>query len=565
MQTSARIQEPINSSSTPNPSGVMATIGAGIVANLAIAAACIVAAITVVGLSVEEFGNLGRPVQLFAGAFLVLIALVAVFASIRLAQRRNTGRILTMGMHYVVAVLAFALTLQLWGAFLAFEYLTTGILANTTVLLGFPLAYILYWIAGKMAERSRGQRLFEMAALVVMLITSVLVLFNADILNGFSSILASYSNPLIWVTTAITIVLAILAWRILQLGDLYNESPDGRTAWQGWLLLSPNMIGFMIFFAGPLLLSLYFSFTDSSVGQTPNIIGLENYTTILSLEFQTQTDLTVPAQSVLSFGYSTLATIDLGESRLVIGARDTLFWYSLRNTLLFCLLLVPLAVIPALVLSLVLNSKLPGMKFFRAIYFLPSVAAVVGTALIWRWLYDPTIGYFNYIIESVVTWLNSTFGLSLTDPEILWLTDPAVVLFSMVFLSAWGVVGYNTVLFLAGLQGIPRTLYEAAMIDGANRWAQFRNVTLPMLGPTTFFVLITTIVTGLQVFNEPYTLFPAQPIPINATTSVYYLYRRGFFFFEFGYASAIAWLLFGIIFTITLIQFRTQRRNAYSD
>ncbi len=124
-------------------------------------------------------------------------------------------------------------------------------------------------------------------------------------------------------------------------------------------------------------------------------------------------------------------------------------------------------------------------------------------------------------------------------------------------------IGFNTVLFLAGLQGIPVELHEAAAIDGANGWRMLRYITIPMLAPTTFFVVITTVITGLQVFNEPYALFPALPIPENAVTSVYYLYNQGFFRFNFGYASAIAWVVFAIIFLVTLAQFRLQRANAY--
>jgi multiple sugar transport system permease protein len=134
---------------------------------------------------------------------------------------------------------------------------------------------------------------------------------------------------------------------------------------------------------------------------------------------------------------------------------------------------------------------------------------------------------------------------------------------AIVILAAWQVVGYNTVLFLAGLQGVPNVLYEAAKIDGANPWQRFLNVTLPMLAPTTFFVLITTMVTGLQVFNEPYALFPSRPIPEDATTLVYYLYTQGFNQFQFGYASAIAWVLFAIIFVFTFIQFRVNSSQAY--
>jgi ABC-type sugar transport system permease subunit len=192
----------------------------------------------------------------------------------------------------------------------------------------------------------------------------------------------------------------------------------------------------------------------------------------------------------------------LGNTRIIIGAKDRLFWVSLGNTLKFCLLLIPLSIVPAIGMALILNSSLPGVNFFRALYFLPSVAAVVGTALIWRWLYTPVTGYINYALTTLSGW----FGFA--NPEIGWLNDPNWVLFSIVILAAWQVVGYNTVLVLAGLQNIPKTLYEAAQIDGANHWRQFWNITLPMLQPTIFFVLITTMVTGLQFFMShiPYFL-----------------------------------------------------------
>ncbi|MBC7870696.1 MAG: sugar ABC transporter permease, partial [Chitinophagaceae bacterium] len=152
-----------------------------------------------------------------------------------------------------------------------------------------------------------------------------------------------------------------------------------------------------------------------------------------------------------------------------------------------------------------------------------------------------------------------------SDPAIQWLTGTGTMLFSIVLLAAWQVVGFNTVLFLAGLQGIPRELYEAAYVDGANRWRQFLNVTVPLLGPTTFFVTITTIITGLQAFNEPYALIFQRPMPIEARTAVFHLYDIGFSRFQFGYASSVAWILFAVIFTITLLQFRFSRSKAYQD
>jgi multiple sugar transport system permease protein len=154
--------------------------------------------------------------------------------------------------------------------------------------------------------------------------------------------------------------------------------------------------------------------------------------------------------------------------------------------------------------------------------------------------------------------------LGFKEPQTQWLSDPNIMLFSVVIMAAWQLIGFNTVLFLAGLQGIPGTLYEASFVDGASRWQQFRLITVPLLAPTTFFVVITNVITGLQVFNEPYALFTTEPLPEAVQTSVYYLYSRGFRgTFEFGYASAVAWVLFALIFLATLAQFRLQRSGAY--
>lgn len=530
--------------------------------NIVVALASLYASFSIFGLS--EFLNLGRPVQVFAGLLVLVPAGLALYSSVQLLRRQGSGRYIALVIQFIGLVFSLAGLLNVWGAFNSFEALTDGLLTNYPLLLGFAIAYAIFWIAGRLDENSETRSLLERAAGLIAAITLLALLLLSNALGAIGAVLSTYTQASAWIYTICALIFGFLGWRMLHLGTYFGEMPENRTAWQGWLMLSPNIIGFMFFFAGPLLLSFYLSFTDSTVGRTPEFIALQNYADIFSIEIQRQADLSQPPQSALSRGYTELGSLETGGERIVVGAKDRLFWLSLRNTLMFCLLLVPLAVIPALALSIVLNSKIPGMRFFRAIYFLPSIAAVVGTALIWRWLYDPTIGFYNYIITGVVTWLNATFGVSIQDPAIQWLTGPGIVLFSIVFLAAWQVVGYNTVLFLAGLQGIPGELYEAAQIDGANKWQQFWSVTLPLLGPTTFFVLITTIVTGLQVFNEPYALFPSRPIPENATTSVFYLYNRGFFRFEFGYASSIAWVLFALIFSITLLQFRIQRRNQYS-
>jgi multiple sugar transport system permease protein len=205
------------------------------------------------------------------------------------------------------------------------------------------------------------------------------------------------------------------------------------------------------------------------------------------------------------------------------------------------------------------------MTFFRAAYFLPSIAAVVGISMIWAWLYDPVIGYVNYTILQIINLLNGLFGTTIADPKINWLTDENVMIFSVTIMAAWQVIGFNAVIILAGLQGIQRDLVEAATVDGAGAWTRFRKIILPLLAPTTFFVVVTTLIAGLQAFSEMYTLFGNSTSNARLTV-VFYLYQQGFQRFQMGYASATAWVLFAVIFIITIIQFRlSSRSKAYSD
>lgn len=531
--------------------------------NAVIALACLAQSRAI--LALPDFGNLGDPVQAFAAMVVLLPVVAAAYFSAGLLLRRPQSSLLVpsladtryglMFFYFLAAALSFVYVIWRSGAFNGFEFLVTGFMQNAWLALVFMAAYVIFWI-GSRADSALVRR----TGVIVGLVGIGILLLSANFPQGVVDLLSTYRDPGVLIGTISGVVASFLCYAYLTRGVEFGETPQQRQAWQGWLMLSPNILGFMIFFAGPLLLSLYLSFTDDSVGREPQVIWLQNYAHILSFEFKTQ-PITEPAQRALSFGFRVLASFDVGETRLVWGARDPDFWISLRNTIVFCLMLLPLSIVPALLLSIILNTALPGMKIYRAVFFLPSVAAVVGTAIIWRWLYSPNIGYYNYAITSLITWLNTTFGTSINDPQIAWLTDPNVVLISIVLLAAWQIMGNNTVLFLAGLQGIPRELYEAAMIDGANAWRSFWNVTLPLLRPTMFFVVITVMVTGLQVFNEPYALFPSRPIPIQAQTSVFYLYQQGFFRFQFGYASAIAWFLFLFIFTLTFIQFRLQRED----
>jgi multiple sugar transport system permease protein len=211
-----------------------------------------------------------------------------------------------------------------------------------------------------------------------------------------------------------------------------------------------------------------------------------------------------------------------------------------------------LSTVPALILAVLLNEKIRGQAFFRALFFIPVVASVVAISLLWRYLLNIDFGFVNYAFSLV--------GL----PRIPWLTSPDWALLSVILVFSWKTIGYNMVIFLAGLQGISRPLYEAASIDGATRWQQFLRITVPMLSPTTFFILITTLINCLQIFDVPYALGYGRSTTIGPADSmltvVPLLYREGFISDHMGYSSSLAWVLFIMIMGITFLQFRISNR-----
>ncbi len=508
----------------------------------------------------DEFYALGNTVQYFVGGIAFVPAVAGVAAIVLLLMKNPNGRFLSLTLHFLGMIAASLYLLHIWGVFTGFDSVAGALYDNSAWLWGLAISYALYWFAGRLDNSNPFRSRIEIVGVGIGMLALIGLLFFGGILEAAADILGKYDQPETWIATALMVAFGIVAYGILVLGEYFGETTDQRTAWQGWLMLSPNIIGFMIFFAGPLLLSLYLSFTDSVGVKEPNFIGLDNYSQALSVQFKTQGENDQYAQDALDAGYRVLETIKIGDKTTVIGAKDVYFWISLRNTFMFCLMLIPLATIPALLLAVVLNSKIPGMKIYRAAFFLPSVAAVVGIALIWRIaLYSSSIGYINYALTEFTHFLNSTFGTSFADTEIAWLSDTRYMMFSMVLMAAWQVVGFNMVLFLAGIQGIPNDLYEAAQVDGANQLNQFRFITMPQLRPTTFFVIVTTIINGLQVFNEPFVLFRGAAFPDEVRTAVLNLYLRGFQDILFGYSSALAWMLFAIIFVVTLIQFRLNR------
>ena len=259
----------------------------------------------------------------------------------------------------------------------------------------------------------------------------------------------------------------------------------------------------------------------SDAFNTPNWIGFDNYAKILNIKFATLSSPTQLAKEVVDIKvYDEVGRLMFGNWGILFAAADKFFWLALRNTLTFVLFAVPLSVVPALILSNVLNSKLPGMKFYRAIYFMPSIAAVVGISLVWQWLYNATIGYINYFITLGIEFWNNLFNLAIVDPKIQWVSDEKTALFAVILIAAWQTMGFNTVLFLAGLQNIPGELYEAATVDGAGHGISSGASPSPCLAPTTFYVVSTTTIQAMQVFEQVFILMNPPEGPNNSTITL---------------------------------------------
>lgn len=322
-----------------------------------------------------------------------------------------------------------------------------------------------------------------------------------------------------------------------------------REALDGFLFLLPNLLGFLIFFAGPLLLSIYYAFTNWDLLTPPQWVGLQNFIDALGFKIQPEA-----YQVALAEGQSFFAAI--GQ---LFQPNDPLFWTSLGNTLVYALGVIVFAIIPAFLLAYLLNSKLHGMTFFRAVYYLPVVASVVAVSLVYLWIFYREGGTINYILGLIVQGINIVIGTSMEVPLIGWLTDPQWALPALIIMTSWMTIGYDMVIFLAALQGIPHSLVEAAYVDGASRTTVLRKIIVPLITPTIFFILVTNLITVLQVFAEPYIMTHGGPA--NSTmTLVLYLYQKGFQRFQMGYASALAWISFALILLITTIQFRVSSR-----
>lgn len=280
----------------------------------------------------------------------------------------------------------------------------------------------------------------------------------------------------------------------------------------GYLLILPWLLGFFLFKLGPMVASLAFSFMKYDIVTPGRWVGLANY------------------------------------GRLV---RDDLFLLSLYNTAYYTFLSVPLGVVVALAAASLLNTRLRGLNVFRTIFYLPSVVPMVANTLLWMWIFNSEFGLANALFQ----WL----GL----PGQEWLLEVRLVKLVFIVMSLWS-IGPQMVIFLAGLQGIPQSLYEAASLDGAGAWHCFRHVTLPLLSPVVFFNLVIGIISSFQVFTAAF--IATDGGPQNASLFyVLYLYRNAFEFFKMGYASVLAWVLFLIVLIFTLIQFKMANLWVYYE
>jgi len=311
---------------------------------------------------------------------------------------------------------------------------------------------------------------------------------------------------------ALALLLALAAAAVVAAGwaaSARRRASERRETLTAWSFLAPSALHLLLFTAGPLLFTLFLSFHDWDLLAVERpFVGLGNYRELV---------------------------------------RDPLFWRALANTAIYALY-VPVSMALALGAALVLNQPLRGLHVLRALVFLPTVVSYVAIAVVWQWMFNADFGLLNALLRVVHL------------PGVDWLGNPRTALVAVMIVSAWVQLGYQMVIYLAGLQGIPSHLLEAAMLDGASRWARFRHITLPLLRPVTVYLAVTGIIWSFQVFTLVYVM--TEGGPVHATDVVVYrIYQNAWEFRRMGYASAMSWVLFAILLGLTLLQWRTLNRR----
>jgi multiple sugar transport system permease protein len=286
-----------------------------------------------------------------------------------------------------------------------------------------------------------------------------------------------------------------------------------------WVCVAPWVIGFILFTLGPMLYSLYISFTQWNIVTPPKWVGLQNYIRIFT--------------------------------------QDPDFVQSLKVTSIYAIFSIPLSLITALFLAVLLNEATKGVSLFRTTFYLPTIVSSVAAAVLWQWIFNPRFGPVNGLLR--------LFGIE--GPG--WFSDPKYALWGLIIMSSWS-VGGQMLIFLAGLKGIPRILYEAAEIDGAGRPARFWNITIPMLSPTIFFNLVLAVIGAFQTFDTAYVISTARAGTLGGPlkSTLFYMlniYDLAFAKQRMGYATALAWILFLIIFVLTMITLRSSALWVYNE
>ena len=364
--------------------------------------------------------------------------------------------------------------------------------------------------------------------------------------------------------------------RLSQPRTRRKESPDIVPA---ILLGGPAFLLMLVFLIAPFFAGIWYSFTDQRmISPLPTqFVGLRNYTRMLkisvlpldpvidpqtgqpqrdangNLVYPRSREFTRDEQKYPQYaGLTEWFNIDIGSKRYVILAGDPSFFRSLKNNIFFSLVVIPLQTSIGLLLALLVNQNLKGRNFFRTMFFAPVVTSMVVVSIVWRFLYDVNNGMINVFLQNI------SFGLF---KPINWLGDPSTAMLAIIIMSVWQGAGMQMMLFLAGLQGIPESLYEAASIDGANAWNKFWHVTLPGLRNTTIFIIVTITIAAFQLFTQVFVMTNGGPN--DATTTVtFMMVRVGWREQNIAYASAIAVTFFLIILAINLIQRRVLREEA---
>jgi multiple sugar transport system permease protein len=289
---------------------------------------------------------------------------------------------------------------------------------------------------------------------------------------------------------------------------------------EGYLFLLPSLLGVLAFTAFPVIFAIAISFTQWNLTSPPQFIGLGNFTNLFT--------------------------------------QDVLFGQVVSNMIVYVLAIVPLQIALSLLLALALNRPLRSMKIFRGIYYMPVITTIVAAALVFQFMFDRDYG----LINAPIWWLGDVLNTPVNPPN--WLGSSQWSKAAVIVLVLWKNVGFTTILFLAGLQTIPKELHEAAMIDGAGRRQRLFSITLPLLSPTTFFIVVILVIGAFRLFDEPFVMTRGGPAG-SSLTAVMYIYQTAFQFSSMGKASALALVLFVVILAITLVQQRLQKRWVFYE